>query len=90
MIQYVVILMMLLPKLILVNTLGTNHTRQNVSEEINYLFSDLTPDNLGDKEPDSFDQINRYFNKNGELKYNNTDSIENNNSNNNNNSNSSM
>jgi hypothetical protein len=70
---------MLLPKLILVNTLGTNHTRQNVSEEINYLFSDLTPDNLGVKEHHSVDQSNNLFNEDEE--FSNTDSVENNNDN---------
>ncbi|TVP40891.1 hypothetical protein [Candidatus Nitrosocosmicus arcticus] len=80
MILYAVILMMLLPILISMNTLGTSHARQNISEEINYLFSNLTPDNLGVKEPHSADQSNNLFKKDEE--FSNTDSVENNNDNN--------
>jgi hypothetical protein len=86
MMQYAVILM-LLSILISLNSLGLSRSSQNISEEINYLFSDLTPDNLGAKEPESFDQPNSFFNKNEESKFSITDSIENNNSNNNNNNN---
>jgi hypothetical protein len=50
MIQYAVILM-ILPILITVNSFGSNDLLlQNMSEDINYLFSNLTPDNLGVKE----------------------------------------
>lgn len=50
MIQYAVILM-ILPILISMNSFGSNGLDlQNMSEEINYLFSNLTPDNLGVKE----------------------------------------
>lgn len=50
MIQYAVILMTL-PILISMNSFGSNGpVLQNISEDINYLFSDLTPDNLGVKE----------------------------------------
>jgi hypothetical protein len=61
------------------NSLGLSRSSQNISEEINYLFSDLTPDNLGTKEPASYDQLNSLFNKNEEPKFSSTDSIENNN-----------
>jgi hypothetical protein len=77
MIPYAVILM-LLSILISLNSLGLSRSSQNISEEINYLFSDLTPDYLGAKEPGSFDQQNSFFNKNEELKFSSTDSIENN------------
>ena len=50
MIQYAVILM-ILPILISMNSFGSNGLLlQNISEDINYLFSNLTPDNLGVKE----------------------------------------
>ena len=50
MIQYAVILM-ILPILISMNSFGSNGlVLQNMSEYINYLFSNLTPDNLGVKE----------------------------------------
>ena len=50
MIQYAVILM-ILPILISMNSFGSNGlVLQNISEDINYLFSNLTPDNLGVKE----------------------------------------
>ena len=50
MIQYAVILM-ILPILISMNSFGSNGlVLQNMSEDINYLFSNLTPDNLGVKE----------------------------------------
>ncbi len=50
MIQYAVILM-ILPILISMNSFGSNGLDlQNMSEDINYLFSNLTPDNLGVKE----------------------------------------
>ena len=51
MVQYAVILM-ILPILILNDSLfGSNGLLlQNISEDINYLFSNLTPDNLGVKE----------------------------------------
>ena len=49
MIQYAVILM-ILPILISMNSFGSNGLFQNMSEDINYLFSNLTPDNLGVKE----------------------------------------
>ena len=50
MIQYAVILM-ILPILITMNSFGSNGLiLQNLSEDINYLFSNLTPDNLGVKE----------------------------------------
>ena len=50
MIQYAVILM-ILPILISMNFFGSNGlVLQNLSEDINYLFSNLTPDNLGVKE----------------------------------------
>jgi hypothetical protein len=50
MIQYAVILM-ILPILISTNSFGSNGlVFQNISEDINYLFSNLTPDNLGVKE----------------------------------------
>ena len=50
MIQYAVILM-ILPMLISINSFGSNGlVLQNMSEDINYLFSNLTPDNLGVKE----------------------------------------
>ena len=50
MIQYAVI-MMILPILISMNSFGSNGlVLQNMSEYINYLFSNLTPDNLGVKE----------------------------------------
>jgi hypothetical protein len=50
MIQYAVILM-ILPILISMNSFGSNGLiLQNMSEDINYLFSNLTPDNLGVKE----------------------------------------
>lgn len=50
MIQYAVILM-ILPILISMNSFGSNGlVLQNLSEDINYLFSNLTPDNLGVKE----------------------------------------
>jgi hypothetical protein len=50
MIQYAVILM-ILPILITMNSFGSNGLiLQNISEDINYLFSNLTPDNLGVKE----------------------------------------
>ncbi len=50
MIQYAVILM-ILPILISMNSFGSDGlVLQNMSEDINYLFSNLTPDNLGVKE----------------------------------------
>ena len=50
MIQYAVILM-ILPILISMNSFGSNGLiLQKISEDINYLFSNLTPDNLGVKE----------------------------------------
>ena len=50
MIQYAVILM-ILPILISLNSYGSNGlVLQNISQDINYLFSKLTPDNLGVKE----------------------------------------
>ena len=49
MIQYAVILM-ILPILISMNSFGSDGLLQNMSEDINYLFSNLTPDNLGVKE----------------------------------------
>ena len=50
MIQYAVILM-ILPILISMNSFVSNGlVLQNMSEDINYLFSNLTPDNLGVKE----------------------------------------
>ena len=50
MIQYAVILM-ILPVLISMNSFGSNSlVLQNISDDINYLFSNLTPDNLGVKE----------------------------------------
>ncbi len=50
MIQYAVILI-ILPILISMNSFGSNGLDlQNMSEDINYLFSNLTPDNLGVKE----------------------------------------
>ena len=50
MIQYAVILM-ILPILISMNSLGSNGlVLKDMSEDINYLFSNLTPDNLGVKE----------------------------------------
>ncbi len=50
MIQYAVILM-ILPILISMNSFGSNGLiLQNMSEDINYLFSNLTPDNLGVKD----------------------------------------
>ena len=50
MIQYAVILM-ILPILITMSSFGSNGLiLQNISEDINYLFSNLTPDNLGVKE----------------------------------------
>ena len=50
MMQFAVILM-ILPILISMNSFGSNGlVLQNLSEDINYLFSNLTPDNLGVKE----------------------------------------
>ena len=49
MMQFAVILM-ILPILISMNSFGSNGLFQNMSEDINYLFSNLTPDNLGVKE----------------------------------------
>ena len=49
MIQYAVILM-ILPILISMNSFGSDGLLQKMSEDINYLFSNLTPDNLGVKE----------------------------------------
>jgi hypothetical protein len=60
MIQYAVILM-ILPILISMNSFGSNGlVLQNISEDINYLFSNLTPDNLGVKEYSN--QTNSVFN----------------------------
>ena len=58
MIQYAVILM-ILPILISMNSFGSNGLiLQNMSEDINYLFSNLTPDNLGVKEyPNQTDRV---------------------------------
>jgi hypothetical protein len=58
MIQYAVILM-ILPILISMNSFGSNGLiLQNMSEDINYLFSNLTPDNLGVKEyPNQTDSV---------------------------------
>jgi hypothetical protein len=47
---YYAFILMLLSILIPVFTFNTSHGRQNISEEINYIFSDLTPNNLGVKE----------------------------------------
>ena len=57
MIQFAVILM-ILPILISLNSFGSGGPLllQNMSEDINYLFNNLTPDNLGAKE--NFDQSN--------------------------------
>jgi len=51
MIQFAVILM-ILPILISLNSFGSGGPLllQNISEDINYLFNNLTPDNLGAKE----------------------------------------
>jgi hypothetical protein len=58
MIQYAVILI-ILPILISMNSFGSNGLiLQNMSEDINYLFSNLTPDNLGVKEyPNQTDSV---------------------------------
>ena len=47
---YYAFILMLLSILISVFTFSTSHGRQNISEEINFIFSDLTPNNLGVKE----------------------------------------
>jgi hypothetical protein len=50
MMQFAVILM-ILPILISINSFGSSGLLlQNTSEDINHLFSNLTPDNLGVKE----------------------------------------
>lgn len=49
MIQYAIL--GILSILISANPLGVGHGLQNITEEINYLFSDLTPGNLGVKQP---------------------------------------
>ena len=50
MMQFAVILM-ILPMLISLNSFGSSDILlQNTSEDINHLFSNLTPDNLGVKE----------------------------------------
>jgi len=43
------------------NPLGASHGRQNISEEIDYLFSDFTPDNLGVKEILTAEQSNNHI-----------------------------
>ena len=60
MIQYAVILM-ILPILISMNSFGSNGlVLQNISEDINYLFSNITPDNLGVKEyPNQTDSVSK-------------------------------
>ena len=57
MIQFAVILM-ILPILISLNSFGSGGPLllQNISEDINNLFNNLTPDNLGAKE--NFNQSN--------------------------------
>ena len=44
------VILMLLSILISIFTSNTSYGRQNISEEINFIFSDLTPNNLGVKE----------------------------------------
>lgn len=76
------LILMLLPILISMNPPGASHGSQNISEEIDYLFSDLTPDNLGVKESRTAEQSNNLFNKNEEVEFSQTDSLESSNNNN--------